>query len=382
VLLYAGHLVAAWAIGVSNVLLGLAVLGTGRHWRRMFRGAARPATRLAIAYLALLVAAIAASPEPRTSARAASEIFSFATFGLALVWARGEHRVRWLVDALILTGAILAFWGLGQLGFGYGQLDNRIRGPFSHYMTFSGVLVLVDLLLVARLLRRPRGTDARGPTRWLDRRPVAWTVLVVVTWALLVSLTRGAWIALVVILIGLALLERRRLLLLLVPAAVLFLVLAPVPMVARALSIGNPRDTSTYDRLCMAEAGLRMVSERPLLGIGPERVKHVYPLYRHPTAPRLWVPHLHNAYLQLAAERGIPALSVLLALLGTALLTARRGLRAGGSGADLHLGVLSALGAFAIAALFENNWGDTEVQRLVLFLVAVPFALEDDGGPT
>ena len=37
-----------------------------------------------------------------------------------------------------------------------------------------------------------------------------------------------------------------------------------------------------------------------------------------------------------------------------------------------------ALIAFSIAGLFENNWGDTEVQRLVLFLLAVPFCLEAD----
>jgi O-antigen ligase len=365
------------------VLLGLSVLAGTGSWRRLARAVPKAPARLAIAYLVLLVASIAASEQPRTSLRAASEIFAFATFGLTLVFARGERRVRWLVDGLILASAALAAWGLGQIGAGYGELERRIRGPFSHYMTFSGFLLIADLLLIARLFgrRASGGSDGAeaperwGPTRLLDLRPVAWTAFALLTGALFASLTRGVWIALVVVLGALVAAERPRRLAWALPLLALFLVVAPVPMVARALSIGDLADSSSYDRLCMAEAGLRMVGERPLLGVGPEVVKRIYPLYRHPTAPRLWVPHLHNSYLQIAAERGIPALSVFLALLGSAMLAARRGWRAGGPGADLHLGVLCALAAFAIAALFENNWGDTEVQRAVLFLLAAPFAL-------
>jgi hypothetical protein len=37
--------------------------------------------------------------------------------------------------------------------------------------------------------------------------------------------------------------------------------------------------------------------------------------------------------------------------------------------------VLLALLAFNVAGLFENNWGDTEVQRPALLLFALPFCL-------
>lgn len=150
------------------------------------------------------------------------------------------------------------------------------------------------------------------------------------------------------------------------------------------MSIADLTDESNYDRLCMVEAGLRMVGEHPLLGLGPDRVERRYPLYRHPTAPRRTIPHLHNAYLQLAAERGLLSLGAFLALLGLAGLAALRGLRrareGGGGGGDLHLGVLGALVAFGVAALFENNWGDTEVQRMLLFVLAVPFVIAERGG--
>jgi putative inorganic carbon (hco3(-)) transporter len=370
-------LLTIWALALSNILLGVGVLAL---WR--VRGAVRPAApgaraagRLAAVYLLLLLAAIAASIDVGRSLKEASEIFSFAAFGLLLALVSGEREVRWLVDALILVGAGVALAGLGQFLLGYGALEQRIRGPFSHYMTFAGVLLLVDLLLVARLLARRRAADAAGPAQWLDRAPVAWGALLAINVALFASLTRSAWVALVAALALVVALVRPRLLLAAPLIALLFLVAAPRPVVARALSIVDLTDRSNYDRLCMAEAGLRMVGERPLLGHGPGRVRDIYPLYRHPTAPRFWVPHLHNSYLDLAAERGIPALSVLLALLVTALVAAARGFRRGGGDRDLHLGAFGAMTAFATAALFENNWGDTEVQRVVLFLLAIPFLL-------
>lgn len=375
--LYAAHLLLAWAIAPSNIALGLTILALPIAWRRELRldVAARAPARLAIAYLLLLVAAIAASPAPYESARALSELFSFATLFLTLLLVRGERQVRWLVDLLLLSGALLAVWGLVQILFGYGALDSRIRGPFSHYMTFSGFLLVLDLLLIARLVARREVAGGRGPTAWLDRPWVAWSALTALTAALVASLTRGAWVALVGALVLVVARWRPKLLWAAPALAALFLLLAPVPVVARGLSIVDLSDSSNYDRLCMAEAGLRMVGERPLLGVGPEQVRRIYPLYRHPTAPRIVVPHLHNAYLQLAAERGIPALSALVALLLTAILAAERGVRRGGTAVDLHLGFLGAVAAFAIAALFEDNWGDTEVKRLALFLLAGPFCV-------
>ncbi len=140
------------------------------------------------------------------------------------------------------------------------------------------------------------------------------------------------------------------------PAAFAFVVLAPVPVLARALSVTNLSDESSYDRLCMLEAGARMVAEHPLFGIGPNMVERLYPIYRHATASRLNVPHLHDSYAQLAAERGLPALASYLALLAVALARAWRGYRAdlaaghgagqAGSRADLWLGVTAALVAF------------------------------------
>ncbi|HEX2254047.1 MAG TPA: O-antigen ligase family protein, partial [Thermoanaerobaculia bacterium] len=226
----------------------------------------------------------------------------------------------------------------------------------------------------------PAAARGRGRAGW-GAVALGWRLaaLAAINAALLVSLTRSAWVGLALAL-GLAIVLRSpRALLLVPPAAVVFVLLAPVPMLHRVASITDLSDTSNYDRLCMAEAGVRMIVERPLTGIGPEMVEHRYPIYRHPTAPRYWVPHLHNSFLQLAAERGLPALAAYLALLAASLAAAWSGYRREGGRrgprADLWLGALLAVVGFSFAGLFEHNWGDTEVQRLVLFLLAVPFCL-------
>lgn len=381
--LYAAHLLTLFGLAISNIALGIAVLAAPflrPRVRDAFRGA-RPLLLALGFYIAWLTVAVLFSQEPRASWHGFAELFSLAALPLALISVAGERRVRFVVDALILMVSLLALSGLLQLLAGYGAIDRRIRGPFSHYMTFSGVLLLVDLLLLARMLAGPR---AERGSKWpLDHRWVAWLCLGLVNWALISALTRNAWLGLLAGLGFLLWVRHRRWLLAAPLAAMLFLLLAPVPVVARALSTASLSDDSNYDRLCMLEAGARMTAEHPLFGIGPQVAERRYPIYRHPTAPRFNVPHLHNSFVQLAAERGLPGLASYLGLLWVPLAAAWRGYRREGTEggrSDLWLGVVAALIALAVAGLFEHNWGDTEVQRTALFLMALPFCLGGEEG--
>jgi O-antigen ligase len=383
--LYGWHLFTLFGIALSNVVAGLMVLATPwalRHRRRLAPPpAAWPLLAALALYTLLLFAAIAASSEPRTSLRAGGEVVTLLTLLLGLYLVRGERQVRWVVDGLGIVAGLVAAAGLLQFFVGYGAIDRRIRGPFSHWMTFSGFLLQCDLLLIARLVAGPRpGPPPAGAPLW--RRALTrwrWAALAAINLALLGSLTRSAWVAVVAALVLLALLRAPRLLLAFAPAVVVFALLAPVQVLARAVSIVDLRDPSNYDRLCMTEAGLRMVAERPLFGIGPGQVKLRYALYRPPSGHRYWVPHLHDTFLELAAERGLPALAAYLAMMAASVSAAWRGFvregRFAGPRADLYLGALLALIALNVAGLFENNWGDTEVQRLALFVLAIPFCL-------
>jgi O-antigen ligase len=368
--LYAASVVSIFGLAISNVILGLNLLALPWTHRRPVPWGKTPALWVFLGlYVLLYGSAILASYELGVSARGATEVFTLSSLFIAPLLLRRERHVRRVVDALVVVATLLACQGLSQYLFGYGDIDRRIRGPFSTYMTFSGFLLICDLLLVATMVYT---------RRW--RSLWRWGALLVINAALLGSYTRNAWVALVVALMVLALIRAPRLLLAFVPAAVIFIVVAPVPLVHRVTSIFNPRDISNYDRICMFKAGLTMVGESPLFGIGPDVVRHRYALYRPPSAPRYNVPHLHNSLLQLAAERGLPALASYLGLHLAAMgLAWRRFRQEGGSGgprADLWIGALLAILAFNVAGLFENNWGDAEVQRTALFALAIPFCLE------
>ncbi len=367
--LFLSHLATLFSIALSNILLGLTILSLPWTRRRTVPwGLLAPLTVPLGLYVLFLAGSVAASYDPGTSVRGLTEIFTLSTLLLAPLLVRTERQVRLAVDVLIGVAALLACAGLSQYLYGYGDIDRRIRGPFSHYMTFSGFLLVADLLLLASMVYTGR---------W--RSPWRWAALAVINVALIGSYTRGAWLALAVTLTVLVLLRAPRLLLLYAPAAVLLVALAPVPLLHRVVSITDLRDPSNYDRLCMLEAGFAMVRERPLFGLGPELVERRYAIYRSPSAPRYEVPHLHNNLVQLAAERGLPAMASYLALTFASAAVAWRLFRSEGGRrgprADLYVGVLLALLAFNLAGLFENNWGDTEVQRPVLFVLALPFCL-------
>ncbi len=382
-----------FSLAVSNVTLGLAALALPAALRRppnsrgdLRRDLAHFAPILwPLGFYALwMLVSMVASYDPRESTRGLGELFNLVALPLALFAIRGERQVRRWVDALVAVGALMALLGLAQYLSGYGDLDKRIRGPYSHYMTFAGFLLLCDLLVIADLLINPAARRGRGGRVWTAWR---WWALALITAGILGSYTRGAWLALAISLAVIFIFHSPKLLWLAPPVIGLFFLVAPQPLRERALSIADLRDGSNYDRLCMAEAGVAMIAERPIFGQGPEMVERRYDLYRHPTAPRYWVPHLHNSFLHLTAERGLPALAALFAMMWASVrLGIRNGRRAGPtrrsgaspSRAALYHGAVYALFAFNLAGLFENNWGDTEVQRSVLLLLALPFCLSNE----
>jgi O-antigen ligase len=377
-----------WGLAVSNTFMGLSALAVLVGWvrRRGWRSARRPAApatsaalppglaRPLVLFVLVFLASCAFSYEPRTSAGRLGELLALLPLLLALTLVRGEASARVVVRGLVIMGALVAALGLAQVAAGAAgvELGRRMPGPFSHYQTFAGVLLLCAALAIARLVCG----------NWW-RMPGTVAAAAILAAALSLNLTRGSWVALAGTVVFVLAVRRPFHLLWVAPAAIALVLVLPQPVRERAISIFDLRDESNYDRLCMLDSGLRMVAERPLLGLGPGVVETRYPLYRHPTAPRDHRPHLHDTYLQMAAEYGLLSLvaylGILVASFGQTLRNYRREGGAVGARADLHLGVAAALVAYTLAAFFEDNWADTEVQKIALFVIALPFCLAARG---
>src|SRR5207237_2441052 len=137
----------------------------------------------------------------------------------------------------------------------------------------------------------------------------------------------------------------------------IFISFLPMSLFTRAVSTFDTRQSSNLDRIRMAEAGMEIIRDHPLLGVGPGNIKEVYPLYRRHDAPRFKIPHLHNNLIQLWAERGVLALVAYLFLQFLFLRDCARGWR-GPSARFAQAGVVVVV-ALASAGMFEFNFGDT-----------------------
>jgi O-antigen ligase len=139
------------------------------------------------------------------------------------------------------------------------------------------------------------------------------------------------------------------------------------------MSIFDVQEPTNQDRLAMIEMGARMVNDHPLTGVGPNMVPRVYAQYRPDYAINPINPHLHNVPLQIAAERGLPALGVWLWFVFSLVLAQFRLFRRQRDKVPAAA-ALAAVFAMLGAGLFEYNFGDSEFLMLFLVLVTLPFA--------
>ena len=120
-----------------------------------------------------------------------------------------------------------------------------------------------------------------------------------------------------------------------------------------------------------------MIAAHPLLGIGPDETKYHFLDYLPPDTPKPLPPgfyqHLHNFYLQFAAERGIPTMLMMLWMLAMIVYDFFHALQRLPPGQSderflLNGGIATVIGIM-LSGLFEVNLGDSEV--LTVFLVVV-----------
>jgi O-antigen ligase len=327
------------------------------------------------AYAGATLVSAAFSVDPRVSLVDCKQLLLFSIVPIAyrLLPAR---RALTVVDIIITVGAISAAYGLVQFGIlKWDHLGQRPQGALGLYMTYSGQLMLIACTAAGRILFRN-----------CDR---TWAALVMpaLVAALAVTLSRNAWVGACAG-IGLLLVIRDfRLIALLPIVAVVFLAVAPAPLADRLYSTFRlnafRHDSATTeaslesnrDRLAMIRSGLRIIKDDPLTGVGPDMVIQVYPHYRDPRAVKQSNPHLHNVPIQIAAERGLPALALWLWFVYTLIADFVRR-RKTTTAPSIAMAALASVVAMVMAGMFEYNFGDSEFLMLFLLLVVLPYAVD------
>jgi O-antigen ligase len=315
------------------------------------------------AYAAATLISAAFSIAPDISLWDSKQLLLFVVVPLAYRLFRGGRSLT-AVDVVITIGALHAAYGVIQYGIlNYDNLGRRVQGFLGLYMTYSGVIMLVACTVVARLIFRKQ--DRTWPA----------AVLPALLAALVLTMSRNAWVGACAGIGLLFLMKDFRLVGLLPVVAALFLALAPTPLSSRLYSTFSLSDPSNRDRVAMMRSGVRMIKDYPLTGVGPDAVRLVYAHYRDPKAEKQLNPHLHNVPLQIAAERGLPALLIWLWFIFVLMQDFVRKARYSSS-RWLYTAGLAGVVAMLAAGMFEYNFGDSEFLMLFLLLVTLPYAAD------
>jgi len=365
-LMAGGLILAAGAIHFSIVVGEAALVVTLAAWAASLaitreRPEVPPWFWPLLAYAGLTIVAAAFSLDRMRSLGPVRQMFLYLVVPAVCSIARGR-RAHTLMNVIITVGAVSAVIGVVEYGvLNYDSLGQRPRGTLGHYMTYSGLLMVVICLTAARLL--------------YSRRDWIWPALVMpaLVVALALTFTRNAWVGACVGVGLLLLLRDLRLFGVLPVVAALFIALAPPAITERAYSMFNLNDPTNRDRLAMVQAGTAIIKRYPLTGVGPNVMPEVYPTFRTSAAVEQTPPHLHNVPLQIAAERGLPALAVWGWFVVTAAVTLWRRFRRDRA-RYLAAAGLGALAAALAAGMFEYNFGDSEFLLTLLIVLTLPWA--------
>jgi O-antigen ligase len=132
-------------------------------------------------------------------------------------------------------------------------------------------------------------------------------------------------------------------------------------------------DDSTSRRIAYMNAGLRVIPQHPLLGVGMDSHKRHWKEWGFPGD---YVTHTHSTPIQLAMDRGVPALIGYGWFLGALFVMLRRTYRQSSSAGRsfeeaFSLGALGAVIAFSLSSIANYNFGDSEALMMLLFLVGL-----------
>ena len=369
------------SIAASQILLGLGVLLTLLFERKLLF----PRIWIPLACLVLWTAlADVVSPDPWLGRAQIKKFFVFLFIPLVYgVFREQFPKVFWLLigwtAAATASGLLAVFQFVRSAHASYvSYVGKRITGFESHWMTFGALQLSVLLLILAEWF-------------FSSRRMPGWATyasLAILAAAILLGGTRSIWLAALPAALYLVWAWRPRMMFAVPVAVGLAFAVAPHNVKERLLSLVHPKEDvdSNSHRVVTFRTGLEMIKAHPWLGLGPEEINRNFSAYvpkdiRRPL-PVGYYGHLHNIYLQYAAERGIPGLLCVLWFIGLAVYDSVRAIVAVQSTHSQELCILHGTIAVTIAVLiggiFEYNLGDSEVLMMFVSVVGLAYAAMDN----
>lgn len=226
-----------------------------------------------------------------------------------------EKRARWLLLGTVGAIGFLAFRSNVGILLAGGQA--RIFGPGGAFEDNNDYALLLNVAAPIAFY------VARAETnRWLRR--ICYTLSAMMMITVLFSLSRGGFLGLCFVLIGLALKSKHKMtgILVVVLAGSITFALLPNRVVERVGTIRTATETdqSAQMRFDAWRVSLQIIADYPALGVGPRNIMELYGRYQQTDNARV----SHNSFLQIAVDAGLPALLMFLALIALSFFRLRR----------------------------------------------------------
>ena len=292
---------------------------------------------------------------------------------------------------LIVSVTCASLLGFYQAWMDGVQIENRVEGTLSTYMTFAGILMMVSLLATSRALYvSPKET-------WL------WVCVGIILTSLLSTLTRQAWGGVFVGLLFFLFSSKRKYILVLLFS--LFVAIFYFKKEIRSELIGielkllqnktdasspflrhllfrthgllNGEDPTLRIRIALWQAGWEVFKDYPLTGCGFRCMDKLVSSYPDPTGYVERLRGMHNNFIQIAVDTGLLGLSTWVGIwfyFFLLLYQRAKALNGDTNERGVILGSAAVVLAFLTGGLFETNFYDSEVAMTLYFLMALPFA--------
>jgi O-antigen ligase len=251
----------------------------------------------------------------------------------------------------------------------------RAQGTLGHYVVFAEMLTQIGCMAWALLL----STGRRKPG-WLLLFGVAFAGIAA---ALLATQTRAAVVGLVLGCVASLLYFTKRKTRVTAIALLLVMLAGAIVWIqhSRGIDVREHGDEGADFRVLMWEDGLRLVRQHPWFGVGMETVRvHYREWYIRGFLKYHVQSHFHSTFLQIAVERGIPALLAWLWFCGAYLVFLLRlipRLRTKSRLAcGVAVGVLAGFVAFTFTSFFHYNIGEESLAMIFFFYFGLAVALD------
>jgi len=318
-----------------------------------------------IGYAALSLVSSFFSVKPETSLKDSRELLLYLIVPIAYAGFSKEKEISRANLALLASAYLSTLYSFFYFFF-KASPGERIKGFMGHYMTQAGLLLLFCSVALSMVF------FSRNKIKFL------WGLgFLFALFALTLTQTRSAWIGMVVASTLILLLYKPKTLIIVPVALGLFFLASPQHIKKRALSIFSSRSYSNRMRVEYTKAGIKIIRDFPLFGTGPDTVDMVFQNLKYGLSEEAKRNvHLHNNFIQIAAERGILTLLVWLIFLGWTFISLFGLLKnKDPSLYPLTVAALAALFALVTEGFFEYNFADSEITTLFLYLLTIPFSL-------